>query len=593
MDTKNNINEQIESLKLQANDFVMKKMYHEAIELYKKALELDNTSYDSWFKLGIIYIIIKEYNQAMEAIFEALKLKQINPSSGEIKNIPTEIGSVLTKMKKEIWDTKYFDSLNEEYKILFIVIGAFENTNFVDINKEEFWELKATNSLKNENYQFAIIEFKQALKINPKNAKNWQSLGNTYFFVSDFIEAIKSYNQSLEIEPENTSVLSSLGSSYSFLNKFDKAIITYLKLLEIEPQNKIFLSNLGSAYFQNKDYTKSIEINQKLLEIEPKNSSILWKIGHAYIINNEIEKGNELINKAIKFENEERLEKQRVSEEKIKIETQKEVLSFISHSFRNSLSNGPEIVRETLSLAKKALDKDYEDKLAYKAFNNLAGLYSTFALVETQLDHFQLFVRDEKTLLEQWNKKVYGDKSINYLFALSLKQNISRFLFSENLKEEREKLIPNFSIVRLMNLRKSFLIEILTEDFELLEPEKIIDWVNSNLSCIEIEINDKITGLNKKGVHFLLIYSIISETIFNSIKYSDASEPIFINWNREGAKIKFECTNHFSEESTKYSDSKSGLQFIEYLIKKIDKDILFERRIENTKFKNILEISNI
>lgn len=373
---------------------------------------------------------------------------------------------------------------------------------------------------------------------------------------------------------------------------------------------------LISIYEKNKMHAELINLFRKILKKDfsdnfyylvsfhivrlSKNKLINFDFRNLYTeLYNKFNKGNfksELFAFSLLQNNYDLQEKARQAEkekEEIEIKTKQILLSYLSHSFRNSLSNGPETIRETLNLAKKALEKDYEDKLAYKAFNNLAGLYSTFAMVENILDTFQLFVQDSGRFVEEWHKEIRGDKSVKYLFSLSVKQNISRFLFSEGLIQEREKLIPNFSSEKLRSLRKSFLEKILFVEFEELSPDLVLSWVKENLDFIKIEISDEITKFNKRGVHFLLNYSVVSESMFNALKYSSNEELIHISWKRENSTILFECKNRFSKESVKYSDSKSGLQFIEYLINKIQKDIRFTRESKKSEFKVTLKLTNI
>ena len=135
-------------------------------------------------------------------------------------------------------------------------------------------------------------------------------------------------------------------------------------------------------------------------------------------------------------------------------------------------------------------------------------------------------------------------------------------------------------------------MEILSEDFENIATDFILNWYQENIPFIKINIQDSKTTFNIRGVDFNLIYSIISETIFNALKYSSGDNPIEINWKRKDMNLYYECKNFFSEDTVKNSDSRSGLRFITHLVKNME-NVKFER-VPNVKpFISILEIYNI
>ncbi len=260
---------------------------------------------------------------------------------------------------------------------------------------------------------------------------------------------------------------------------------------------------------------------------------------------------------------------------------QKDLLSFISHTFRNALSNGQETVRQTLSLAEKAIENEYSEKLSYKAINNIAGLYSTFSMIDSLLDTFRMYGLHDEEFMEEWSKNFDGETDVNYLFAYALRQNSARLLFSDEFREERYRLFNTEDTEIIRTKRKKFLLEVLSLDLKKENAKIILNWFSENAPFVELKIHDNVTSFNTRKFHYNLIFSIITETMFNAFKYSDGTVPVKISWKRERNKIEYSCRNQFSAESIRYSDTKSGLRFIEYLVR-ILKNVKFVRTRKNS-----------
>ena len=60
-------------------------------------------------------------------------------------------------------------------------------------------------------YNDAIEAYRQALRIDPKDAIGWLSLGDTYYRLERYNDAIEAYRQALRIDPEDASAWKSLG----------------------------------------------------------------------------------------------------------------------------------------------------------------------------------------------------------------------------------------------------------------------------------------------------------------------------------------------------------------------------------------------
>jgi len=172
--------------------YVDNKQFDEALENFKKAVELKLNHEEAYNYLGNIYSMKGSYDKAKEAFEKSL---QINPDSSKAHN---GLGII-------------YDETGQ--------------------------------------YDQAIDEYQKALKTEPENAKTHCNLANAYAQKGLFEMSIEEFNKSLATEPRNYTTLYNIGVIYYQRKMFDESICYLKKALEIEP-------NLKSAHKLIKDMSK-------------------------------------------------------------------------------------------------------------------------------------------------------------------------------------------------------------------------------------------------------------------------------------------------------------------------------------------------
>lgn len=119
--------------------------FSEAIELFKKSIDLKNDYYKSWLNLGACYLELNKLEEAEEALKKAAEL---NPSDYSAYN---NLGIVYSKLNKP---------------------------------------------------EIAIKEFLTALRLNPKNASTYFNLGMAYDSIGAKDKAYTSFEKAIELNPK-------------------------------------------------------------------------------------------------------------------------------------------------------------------------------------------------------------------------------------------------------------------------------------------------------------------------------------------------------------------------------------------------------
>jgi serine/threonine protein kinase/tetratricopeptide (TPR) repeat protein len=99
----------------------------------------------------------------------------------------------------------------------------------------------------------ALVEYQQALKLDPHSAAAIEGLGHTYESEGRIADAQAAYVRAANIAPQNWDGFNSLGGFYDRHGKFKQAIAAFQRALDLTPDNAEVLLNLGAVYLDTGD----------------------------------------------------------------------------------------------------------------------------------------------------------------------------------------------------------------------------------------------------------------------------------------------------------------------------------------------------
>jgi tetratricopeptide (TPR) repeat protein len=155
---------------------------------------------------------------------------------------------------------------------------------------EAFFE-RGDEFMENYNFELAIADFTEAIKLAPDNAVFYMKRGHAYFSIKDFDRAINDYNTALRIYPNLVSALYGRGYAYAYKGEWE------LARADMENHHKIFIrvnfihDIFGrGAYDRRGEYDKIIADYSAMLNIQPDDINVLNSRGEAYIFKGEYDK---------------------------------------------------------------------------------------------------------------------------------------------------------------------------------------------------------------------------------------------------------------------------------------------------------------
>jgi tetratricopeptide (TPR) repeat protein len=197
----------------------------EAIENYRKSLEIKPDYEDALNNLGYAYAGQKKYPEAIAEYEKALQIRSNHP---EVHN---NLGNALGDMGRV------------DEAIAHYMITLQQKPEHADAHNN----LGVALAMKGR-YEEAIEHFHAAMRYKPSDASAHSNLGNAYAIQGKFDLAIPEYEEAIRLNPKDSQALNNLANSLSGQGKLDEAILRYNAALSLKPKDPEIHYNLGMAF---------------------------------------------------------------------------------------------------------------------------------------------------------------------------------------------------------------------------------------------------------------------------------------------------------------------------------------------------------
>ena len=98
------------------------------------------------------------------------------------------------------------------------------------------------------NVAAAEETFQRALKLDPDQPRTWNYLGGIYFRQEDFNGALMHFKQALMLNPGDARACNNIATTYDHLGEHEKAKTFYIRTIKIDWEYPLPYRNLGVLY---------------------------------------------------------------------------------------------------------------------------------------------------------------------------------------------------------------------------------------------------------------------------------------------------------------------------------------------------------
>jgi len=262
-------------------------------EDYEPAYQYLKDAIKSNYKYAQPYLLISDiYLQAKKNREAQMILKKAIEYTGHV--------SAYEKLG-EIYKSNGF---NEKFKNLWYdFIGSSNKKSIGYIKLAEFYT-------EQRDLMQAVTNYEQALRLNPSNIHIFEKIAEIYEFMGKYNEAIKTYkefmssNQSevfFRNDSNKSKILKQIGNLYFKLRDFDNAIINYKKALDLIFNDSEIYTKFGDICLMTKDYDNAKKNYMISYQLKNDDIEILVKLATLYYIKKDFENSKGFYSQIIKY----------------------------------------------------------------------------------------------------------------------------------------------------------------------------------------------------------------------------------------------------------------------------------------------------
>ena len=233
-----------------------------AIKDFKEAVRRDPTFFSGWQDLGVAYIKLKRWEEAVETFTELVRLR------------PDSVEAAYLKALSLYNDGKVEEAEREVRRGLRLNAGAAEAHTLLGI---------ILASRGNANSE-AIDALSQAVALNAKSFDAHFYLGRTFYSVKDYAGAVRELRLALELDRRHAEARFFLGTALEAAGESNLAMAEYQELLKIEPESVYGQLGLGALLVREGKTDQAIAALRQAVTKNVQNFEAHFALGHAYIL---------------------------------------------------------------------------------------------------------------------------------------------------------------------------------------------------------------------------------------------------------------------------------------------------------------------
>jgi tetratricopeptide (TPR) repeat protein len=152
-----------------------------------------------------------------------------------------------------------------------------------DLGIDQIYFYRGAAYLQSKDYDAAISDFSNVIRINEKNASAYVNRAIAYRAKLDYILALKDLTQAIQLDSNNVTAYNVRGTIYEVKAQYSIAIQDFTKAISLDANNYDAYVGRGFAYARKQDYDKALQDLTKILIQYPQNSDLYNYQGFIYL----------------------------------------------------------------------------------------------------------------------------------------------------------------------------------------------------------------------------------------------------------------------------------------------------------------------
>ncbi|MEH2414348.1 tetratricopeptide repeat protein [Nostoc sp.] len=138
---------------------------------------------------------------------------------------------------------------------------------------------EGVNKYQAGNYEGAVEDFNQVIKLDPQNALAYNRRGDAYYRLGDYEQAQADSSQAILLNPEDANAYFDRGFAFSELGKYKEAIADYTQAIKLNSKNAYAYYGRGLALAQLKNNKAAMGDFSKAIALKPQSTEAYLQRG--------------------------------------------------------------------------------------------------------------------------------------------------------------------------------------------------------------------------------------------------------------------------------------------------------------------------
>ena len=134
------------------------------------------------------------------------------------------------------------------------------------------------------DYDRAIQDFNEAIRLNPNFERAYYDRGNAYIDKDDYDRAIQEYDEAIRLNPKDANAYNNRGVAYERKGDYGHAIQDYNQAILLNSNYTSAYSGRGSAYFAQSNLTAAIADFLHTISAAPSSSGAVYAVLMLHVI---------------------------------------------------------------------------------------------------------------------------------------------------------------------------------------------------------------------------------------------------------------------------------------------------------------------
>ena len=279
----------------------LKEDYAKAIEYLKKAIKAEPDFATAYAELGLMYAKQGNEQEFTKNLEKALRLK---PDSGKLYKVRGNGYFALKKQDKGIRDYETAIGLSLD----------------PEASSHLYYYWRGLELYKLEDYEGAVRNFDEAIKLIPDNPLYYSNLGNAYFQMGEKQKGIENYNKAIKLDPgsaekyyswrgfqlysqeDNEETIAEInrdpakfnciqGYTLFHMGKKKEGIEYYNKAIKLDPESAhLYYYWRGDLLYRQQDYKAALADYNQAIKLKPDNALYYSNRGDLFYSQKDYEK---------------------------------------------------------------------------------------------------------------------------------------------------------------------------------------------------------------------------------------------------------------------------------------------------------------